>query len=260
MKNSLALIILIIATVIPCPFGHGFYAADFFVASAWAAERPVTFGLSQLPIWGETDPRGVVRGIEKEWTDAILEKTGMAAEFTVLPMTRKHLMEKTGDIDLSYNNILGVARGDSEIVATVAIVPYVIVARKGLRLQSLTDLQKIGSIGVLRDTKISPEFDADPSIHRVFVENHFVKLNMLAWGRLDAVVGVPSVDHAIARRLGLGDIFGESIEIGNASIALFMSKKSPYKELTSSLKEAVTTLREEGRFDLILKHYVDGPP
>lgn len=142
------------------------------------------------------------------------------------------------------------------------LVPLV-VPRKGAGIATLADLNKGKRIGFVAlgyfDVNQRDRWNLEP----VVLNNNFLMVNMLARGRVDAIIVNNAVLNAFIHRADLIENvpkdwvsqLADPIHLASFETHISISNDSPFLSLVPKLMQAIEEAREAGEFRRIFKKY-----
>lgn len=139
---------------------------------------------------------------------------------------------------------------------TVYHMPFGVVARRGVKLESYEDLAPL-TVSVVRGLTIVPRFDADAALRKDYDKDYASGVRKVVHGRLDAVAGaLPTILH-LARAEGMGDALGDRLVLSTVPLALQCSRRSPNLDAMAELNGALRAMAADGSLGRILErnHY-----
>ncbi|MDX9742121.1 MAG: transporter substrate-binding domain-containing protein, partial [Gammaproteobacteria bacterium] len=175
--------------------------------TAWLpplAATDLDFVTIEAAPWAYRDADGRPAGAFPEIIAELERRGGDRIAIALYPLARIDQSLEAGQRDCTiilWNDYRAryAARGED-----VYAMPFGVIARKGVRLESYDDLAPL-VISVTRGLAMHPRFDADASLRKDADKDYLTGLRKIAHGRVDAVAGaLPTILH-IARQAGLDD-------------------------------------------------------
>jgi len=143
-----------------------------------------------------------------------------------------------------------------EYCSEIRKINIIAMNKKGLPLNSFSDLQNSDRVGVLAKTSISDAFDNDAGIIKYSVPNYETMLKLLSAGRIDSGVGNAIVLSYLINKYGyVSKLEKDVISLGTKTQWLQFSNKSAHLDLIAKFQKAVSELKAEGKLDEILTSY-----
>ena len=220
--------------------------------AAPAALHAVTL---DIPFFGMTEG-GKLAGVFVDVVSALARASGIAIDNTLMPKIRAQAMLREGTADLLVGfdgaDLLDRARH----VGVVGSFDVGIVARAGVRLQSLADLHG-KTVGRLRGVEFSDIFAADTAIFKQEVNTLPQVLQMVARGRIDAAIGVREALYYSMKVAGLDrQRFSSFLSIERRDAWLHYSRKTYDPALAERLAQALERLRASGELAALSERYL----
>jgi len=153
--------------------------------AAAPALRAVTL---TTPLFG-MEEQGRASGIFVDVMSELARESGIRISNMMAPKVRGQIMLEIGSADLMIGFDNPDLSAHARHVAPVASFDVGIVARAGVRLQSLSDLHGL-TVGQLRGADYSQAYARDSAILKYDTSTMSQILQMLALGRVDAAIGV----------------------------------------------------------------------
>ena len=212
----------------------------------------------------ESEPLGFIEegkpsGEHYDYLIAIAERAGVDLDVEVVPKSKLFGAVKSGEIDMAI--FFRASKWDKYVDYCSAIREINIIAmnKKGLPLNSYSDLHNSKRVGVIAKTSISADFDNDAGIVKYSVPNYETMLKMLNAGRIDSGVGNAIVLSYLINKYGYASKLDDGIvSLGTNTQWLQFSKKSAHLDLIPKFREAISELKSEGKLDEILTSYAGG--
>lgn len=222
--------------------------------AAWAlplAAADLSFVTIEAAPWAYRDTAGRPAGAFAEIVAELERRGGDRIAVSLYPLARIDQALEAGQQDCTIilwnaHRARYVARGED-----VYPMPFGVIARKGVRLESYDDLAPL-VISVTRGLAMHPRFDADTGLRKDADKDYLTGLRKIAHGRADAVAGaLPTILH-IARQAGLDGHLGAPMTLGRVPLALQCAKRSPRLAAMERIDGALRALRADGSLARIL--------
>lgn len=246
----------------------GVFFLFFFAAANAVIAAPDTLrvAFSESPPAKIFDGSGKPIGIDTEFVEELARRLGLHVKYDIVPFKRGLLMLKQGSSDL----MSGVLKGEDREEYLYFIQPAyrhrsdkVFYVRKGDEdlIRSHNDLHKI-TVATLLGVKYYPAFDSDEKINKLLLSNPEVVFNMLAAGRVDAVVSWElSGDYRVAQH-GLTDQIGKAKYAfrEEQDVFLALSKNSLLVPMLPQIEAEMNKMLDEGVYEQIIDKYLHPQP
>lgn len=236
------------------PRKHWVMAFALVLLPGLAAARDLRFVSIDAAPWASHPeaPEGAFPDLVQE----IARRTGHSIEISLRPFARVERDLETGTEDCGILMWIPGRERVLERGADVYGMPFGIIARKGVRLDTYDDLAAL-TVSVVRGVPLSPRFDADPAIRKDVDKDYLGGLRKMEHDRLDAVAGaLPTISY-IAGDNGLADILGQRLVLATVPLALQCSRLSPNLDIMPQLNGAIRAMADDGTLARILinNHY-----
>jgi len=206
-----------------------------------------------VPPWAALDPEtGEQQGAFVEVVAALEAITGFHITTTLTPFARVNRELESGNHDCTILVPLGediVRHGE-----TVALHDMGIVSHRNAPIQKYEDLHG-KTISVLRGLAISPRFDADTDITRVYDTDYAIALRKLARQRVDGIAGAIPTLHYLASQNGTQDLLAPALHLTKLLLKFQCSLHSKHLSAMPEVNAAIRKLRDSGRLSEILEHH-----
>jgi ABC-type amino acid transport substrate-binding protein len=217
-------------------------------APARADEVPLRFAVPALPIWAQSRVLGEPAGVAVDVVRLLMSRAGVRGTIRALPIARILSAEDRGGWDFA---ILARQPDDGpdepKLLAKIAELSWIVVARPGRPLKTMDDLPKLGRIAAFRGViGTMPLLTGMPGVRIEEVSSVLSGLRMLAAGRVDAVTGSDIVIDALASHLGIADRLGDRLFIAPVVASLAASDAQAETPAAEALKTAAEELVAEG--------------
>lgn len=186
----------------------------------------------------------------------IARRTGHSISISLQPFARVERELEAGEQDCAILMWIDSRAAVVERGETVYAMPFGVIARKGVRLQSYDDLAPL-VVSVVRGVPISARFDADADVRKDFDKDYAVAVRKMVHGRVQAVAGaLPTITY-LAESSGLGDALGDRMVLSTVPLVLQCSRRSSNLDLMPQLNEAVRAMAADGTLSRMLEknHY-----
>jgi polar amino acid transport system substrate-binding protein len=229
--------------------------------AAAAPAQAATIGIQEnLPPFSlaATNPSGQ-RGIYPDMADAIVARSKIPIEIKFMPYGRMLQELKTGGVDYAFGIVSPAIAEAGPFIATVAKVPMVAAARKGLALHKLEDLHNFTEVGYLRGGSCGPLVDGDAAIHRVSQDNYDSAIHKLAAGRLDGWCSIKAGFVYALNALKMTSEIGDQLEYGEVKMGFQVTGGKAGSAEAKEMAAVVEKIVSEGGTGQIFTHYVGAP-
>lgn len=216
-------------------------------------ETPLKFITIDVAPWASNNPEtGQKEGAFVAIVDALSELTGLTIETTLTPFARVDRELEAGTHDCT----ILVPRDESIVIhgELVADHDVGILSHKDNPIDDYADLQGT-TISLLRGSAISPEFDQDEAINKVYDTDYLIALRKLDRQRVAGVAGAIPTLKFLANQNGLGDMLAPALKLTDIPLVFQCSRQSTQLALMPSLNAAIETLKQSGRLEEITDLY-----
>jgi len=205
-------------------------------------------------------PYGIVSpnsssGIYYDLAEMLADETGYKAEHYIYPYARIIHELKSGQTDVT---IMFKYQELEEFVTYIAPLPSiknVVVGLKGKSVHSIDELQG-KSIAYLRGAKFSQIIDNDSNIEKHYTKDFRKAVEMLAIGRVDAIIGPYEALLLAAKEVGFSTkSLGKPWVVSERVPWLQISKKSQHKASISRLLMTFKKILQRGELDILRRKY-----
>lgn len=219
-----------------------------------AAARELRFITIEAAPWAHQPdaPEGAFPQLVRE----LERRTGHTIQVSLQTFARVERDLETGEQDctmLMWNDARShvVERGES-----IYPMPFGIVARKGVRLESYEDLGGL-TVSVVRGLAIHPRFDGDAALRKDFDKDYGAGVRKMVHGRVDAVAGALPTIAFLAAQQEMGDVLGDRLVLSTVPLALQCSRRSSNLDVMPQLNQAMRDMAADGTLGRILaaNHY-----
>lgn len=185
-------------------------------------------------------------GVYYELMNRLLADSGYEFDNRIYPYARIIHELKSGQADLTimfrYEELVPYV----EYIQPLPTLKNVVVGRRTTQISQLNDLH-FKALAYLRGATFSEAIDNNPRIFKQMVVDFNQGVNMLANGRVDAIIGPLIPIFGAAAKLQLADdFFGEPLVVSERTPWLQASNKSLEKLDVKKLKSRFTALIEAG--------------
>lgn len=199
---------------------------------------------------------GEAAGLYYELLRAAAARAGWPLVFEQAPSARALMLMEAGEADLMMGPLRTRERERylhySRI--TLPAEDKAVFARPGLppiqRLEQLRGLR----VGVQRGKRYGGGFDDLDGVERIELRDYDSALQMLALGRLDAVVAPERQARLTQARLGL-NLPAQALRWAGDTPYLVLSRRSPWRQRLAELEHAFDALQASGEWQRILARY-----
>lgn len=206
-----------------------------------------------VPPWAAIDPEtGKQQGVFVEVVAALEAMTGFQITTTLTPFARVNRELESGNHDCTILVPLG--EGIVRHGETVALHDMGIVSHRAAPIHKYEDLHG-KTISVLRGLAVSPRFDADTDITRVYDTDYSIALRKLARHRVDGIAGAIPTLRYLASQNSMGDLLAPALKLIEIPLKLQCSHQSDHLNAMPELNAAIRELRDSGRLGKILDLY-----
>lgn len=222
-------------------------------SSAETSEPPLKFITIDVAPWASYNPEtGQQEGAFVAIVEALSELTGLAIETTLTPFARVDRELEAGTHDCT----ILVPRDESIVIhgELVADHDVGVLSHKDNPIDHYDDLHG-QTISLLRGSAISPEFDQDENINKVYDTDYLIALRKLDRQRVDGIAGAIPTLKFLANENGLAEMLAPPLKLTDIPLIFQCSRQSSQLALMPSLNAAIDTLRQTGRLDDITDLY-----
>lgn len=141
-------------------------------------------------------------------------------------------------------------------VAPLATLHTVVIPKSSLEIQGYEELAGL-TIAKLRGNRLNDQFDSDPDLKKVNLDNYEDIAKMIGTGRVDAVAGgFVSLAFQLSRHGYLDTVnLNGAYSLGSRQQWLQISKKSNRFVDTNRLKAGIDSIMKDGTYDKIMERY-----
>lgn len=206
------------------------------------------------PMFG-MEQQGQASGIFVDALNELARESGIRISNVMVPKVRGQLMLETGGADLMIGFDSAALLAHARHVAVVASFDVGVVARAGIRLQSLNDLHGL-TVGQLRGADYSRDFVQDGAILKYETNTMAQILRMLAIGRVDAAIGVRESLYYGMRSEGIApQRVGDFLALESKQAWLHYASGTYDAALAGRLAAAMQRLQAAGTIAAIIQRY-----
>lgn len=217
------------------------------------SSEPLRFITIDVAPWAAYNPTsGDQEGAFLAIVDALSEVTGLAIETTLTPFARVDRELEAGTHDCT----IVVPRDESLVIhgAKVADHDIGVLSHQDNAIRAYADLEG-KTIALLRGSAISPRFDADQTIHKVYDTDYLMALRKLDRQRVAGVAGAIPTMKYLAKQNGLSDTLAPALKLTDIPLMLQCSRRSDQLEHMPALNAAVKALQDSGQLARIIDQY-----
>ncbi len=230
-------------------------------ADGWCKSK-IDIAFRESPPYRVMSETGQAEGMDVEIFDIIGAQIGLEMNYVVCPMARCLELAKTGEIDL----IPGILKTEErQTYITFIEPPYYTVAtsysfyvrrESGISIKRYEDLHDL-RISTLRGSTHFDRFDADSSLFKVEMPDSVTQVNMLAEGRVDAMIVVDAAVDSLLKVLVKDQLLVKAEFEQTHYIEGYMaiSKKSEHHNKTEEISKAIKNAIESGKLEEIFNKY-----
>jgi hypothetical protein len=194
----------------------------------------------------------VVYGIHKDYLEKVFELANLKVDFSLSPYPRVVSDIQSGVTSAALffrrNDLKGVVEVGKSIGFNVLLLTH---KKKKLDKKKLEGK----TIGIIRDAKYEPDFDANEKIEKYPVKNYKQGLLMLAQARIDGLmISEPAFNFYVHSLKGVKESLGEPIFIHTKHNYLYASKGLDKMSL-EKIRKANSDLMKNNYLDKVLKKY-----
>lgn len=184
--------------------------------------------------------------------DALSELTGLAIETTLTPFARVDRELESGAHDCT----ILVPRDQAIVIHGELVADHAvgILSHKDNPIDHYDDLHG-QTISLLRGSSVSPEFDRDDTIDKVYDTDYQIALRKLDRQRVAGVAGAIPTLKFLAGQNGLSDMLAPALELTDIPLVFQCSRQSAHLEQMPELNAAIETLKQSGRMREIADLY-----
>jgi len=205
---------------------------------------------------GYQNPQGHGAGVHWEYLSAIENKADICINKTLLPYPRIWKSIEHGQHDGGIVFKSSTRANFVSYVALIRRVKTIVIFNQGTTVTKYVNLRKL-TIGKVRGTHLSEEFDNDPQLNIFKLNNYNQAANMLRLGRIDAIAGSALALSALLKKFDLinkVDLENRFV-LGQKEQWLQLSVHSNHLDKIPKLKHAIEQLQQDGSFNQIMDKY-----
>lgn len=206
---------------------------------------------------GYVDSNGYNTGYHWDYAKALETISGLNFRQTLMPYSRIWHSLENGAHDGGI--VFRSANRDAyvEYVAPLITIKNVVIARKGIELNTYEDLYRLKTIGTMPN-RLDPRFDSDEKLKdiKTILHDYTTMVKMIREKRLDAIAGNGlALNYLLKKYEGLEDVQIPGIVLGERESWFQLSKKSQHLDKMPVLSQAIRTFMESGEYDRIMEKY-----
>lgn len=206
------------------------------------------------PMFG-MERQGQADGIFVDVIKELARVSGIRIDNAMVPKVRGQVMLQTGGADLMIGFDSAALLAHARHVAPVASFDVGIIARAGVRLQSLGDLHGL-TVGQLRGADYSRAYERDAAILKYDTSTMAQILRMLAMGRVDAAIGVRESLYFGMQSEGIApQRVGDFLPLESKQAWLHYANRSYDAALAQRLAAALRRMQAAGTIAAIIRRY-----
>jgi polar amino acid transport system substrate-binding protein len=229
-----------------------------FPGSSFADDICLDMHVIQSVPLGFYDENNKAAGLHIEVLQEIEKYSGICMTKRIMPIARIWKSIEEGKHD---GGLILKSSARSHLVEYVAFtrnIETIVIPRKGLNIENYKALHNM-SIAKTRGTPLSNSFDRDNKLNIVEVTSYGQVVEMLKYGRIDAVAGgaAPIFYHLSAYEGIQNEMdVGNKFILGSREQWLQFSKKSANLDQIPKLQKATELMMKNGDYDrIMLKYY-----
>ncbi len=233
-------------------FGLLFTVLCLPVMATNGSEITASFSTSNVKPWGYKDAQGNCAGLLSELVDKLRVQTGFKITNHIRPYPRVILEISRGDVDFAVMFNSPQAKEIGISVGRVVKANILLIGRAGApRLQTLDEL-KGKTIGHIRGSKYSKEFDDLTGVEKISLESMEQGVTMLLRDRIYVMAGADQTIYYALEKLKIPVHEITSVyTISTASADLYFSRESTRTELIEPMRKAMAELQTQGILERI---------
>jgi len=236
-------------------YRHYFLLALLCINSlALAASHEIEVRTIAISPYG-IDKEGELSGVYYDLSNLLFSGKSKVNHF-IYPYARINHELKTGHTDLTI--MFKYKELENYVTYIVALPPLhnVVVGVRGNNIQSITELEG-KSVAYLRGANFSNEIENNSEITLYRTKNFNKSIEMLAAGRVEAVVGPFEALLMAAKNSGKDQaFFGEPLTVSERTPWLQISNKSIHKFNIIELKEKFKKLIDNNKLEFLKRRYL----
>jgi polar amino acid transport system substrate-binding protein len=195
------------------------------------------------------------KGIYYEITELMLASSEFKADHYIYPYVRIMHELKSGVTDMTIMFKYDELKEHVDYLVPLAPIQNVVVGLQNLEINSLVGLEG-KTLGYLRGAKLSDEIDNNDKIEKYLIPDFKRGVEMLAFGRVDAIIGPYEALVFAAKMTGQkSDFFGVPIVVSERTPWLQISKKSAFRKDAKKITGIFERLVAEGSLAQIRNKY-----
>ena len=230
-----------------------------FSAPASAGSNVFTVDVMQSGHLGYRDAQGNPTGVHWDYVQAIAKRTGIKMRARLVPKTRLIKDLKTGNTDGAIMFRSKKRDGYVTYAGMLREIKIVAINRKGMPLNTYSDLYHSKGIGVQKGTHLNPKFDADKRLIKYEVSNYGQMIKMLEKRRIDTATGnAIALANLLNKKKLSHRVEHPGFVLGAKEQWFHVSNRSAHLDKVHKINKAIEELRAEGELDRILTKHVGG--
>lgn len=223
--------------------------------SAHANDQPIRAALFSIEPWAIEADDGSLQGVNVDFFDAIAQQTGLKFSYHLRPYPRMLRELENGTLDISIMYERPAHETWLRQAGFIYKEPLVLYHYKGAPLKQLTDV--LGwTIAVPRGANYGPWFEKAELFDRQDTQGHLNSVDLLAYGRVDAVAGpLTALKYSLrSKRYPLSD-FPYPYTFTEKRVMVHVSERRADDLPVEQISSAVKALVKSGQFFGILESY-----
>jgi polar amino acid transport system substrate-binding protein len=201
-----------------------------------------------------------LKGIYYEFVESLALESGYAAEHYIFPYARIIHELKFGITDITIMFKYAELKEYVDYLVPLPPIKNVVVGLKNKKFTSIKQL-KGKTIAYLRGAKFSVQIDEDDEIVKYYTRDFRNGIEMLAAGRVDAVIGpYEALVYAAKLTNQKDDLLGSPFVVSERTPWLQMSKKSKYKTKSNKISLAFKNMIKNNYYAILREKYALNVP
>lgn len=211
-----------------------------------------TIGIPPYGIISDTDSSGIYY----DAANLLAKEAGYQVNNRIYPYARIVNELKTGQTDMTIMIKYRELHGHVIYIAPLPALKTVVVGLEGTRINSIEDL-KGKRLAYLRGAKFSDEIDDDPEIHKQTTNDFVQGAKMLAFGRVDAIIGPLAPILSAVEGLKTEDVvLADPFVVAERTPWVQISKQSVDRLSADQLKQSFLNIVNRGGLKEIRDSYL----
>lgn len=199
-----------------------------------------------------TENQGEMKGAFIEMVKEVAARTDYTIEITLTPFARVDRELETGGHDCTI-----LIPRNEEIVVPGELVSYHqmgLIAGRGVELNHYQDLMPL-KISLIRGSSITPRFDSDHQLTKLYDTDYLIALRKLERGRVDAIAGAIPTIRYLADHNNLSGAIGQILPLADIPLIFQCSRQSPHLSAMKEINQVIRQMKQDGTIEKIRQQY-----